>query len=164
MSRYHVAVVGPGEGASNEAVADAAAVAKLLAQKGWIILCGGRAAGVMAAAARGASEAGGISIGILPDSDRRAAAPELTIALPTGLGEARNAVLVSCADAVVGCGMNPGTLSELALSIRARKPTVLVRAGAEQAGLLSSLSHHGPIFAAVTPGEAITWLEGQLVP
>src|SRR6185503_18836806 len=138
MRPLYVAVVGPGEGASDEAIADAATLARLVAERGWIILCSGRAAGVMAAAARGASEAGGISVGILPDSDRRKAAPDLTIVLPTGLGEARNAVLVSCADAVVGCGINPGTLSELALSIRARKPTVLVRAAAEQATFLSS--------------------------
>src|SRR6185503_21148298 len=98
-----------------------------------------------------------------PDSDRRTAAPDLTIVLPTGLGEARNAVLVSCADAVVGCGISPGTLSELALSIRARKPTVLVRASTEQAAFLSSLPHDAAIFAAATPSEAVAWLETQFV-
>jgi uncharacterized protein (TIGR00725 family) len=155
----YIAVVGPGEGASDEAVGDAAAVAKLVAERGWITLCGGRDAGVMAAAARGAAEAGGISVGILPDSDRSRAASELTIALPTGLGEARNAVLVSCADAVVSCGMNPGTLSELAFALRARKPTVLVRASAEDTAFLAALSRDAPVFAAATPREAVAWLE-----
>ena len=163
MSRLYIAVVGPGEGASDDAVADAGAVAKLVAERGWITLCGGRTAGVMAAAARGASEAGGISVGILPDHDRRAAASELTIALPTGLGEARNAVLVSCADAVVVCGMNPGTLSELALALRAHKPTVLVRTNTEHETFLASLPHAAPLFSAGTPREAVAWLEAQLV-
>ena len=159
MSRFYVAVVGPGVGASDDAVADAAAVGRLAAERGWIILCGGRAAGVMAAAARSASEAGGISVGILPESNRHAAAPELTIALPTGLGEARNAVLVSCADAVVVCGLNAGTLSELALALRAYKPTALVRASAEQTAFLSTLSHDAPLFVSATPREAVSWLE-----
>src|SRR6185503_10980008 len=163
MRPLYVAVVGPGEGASDQAIDDARAVAKLLAERGWTILCGGRAAGVMAAAARGASEAGGISVGILPDSDRRAAAPELTIALPTGLGEARNAVLVSCADAVVGCGMNPGSPSEIALALRARKPTVLVRTNAAVASFFDSLHHDAALFVAATPSEAVAWLETRFV-
>ncbi|HUF28699.1 MAG TPA: hypothetical protein VMM18_17090 [Gemmatimonadaceae bacterium] len=157
-----VAVVGPGDDASESAVADAESVGRLLADNGWITLCGGVDAGVMAAAARGASAGGGLSIGLLPGFDRAAAAPELTGALPTGLGQARNAVLVTAADAVVGCGLNPGTLSELALALRAGKPTVLVHPREDAAALLASLAAAAPFYAAPTPGEAVAWLERHL--
>ena len=82
----YVAVVGPGESASRDAIADATEIGTLIAQRGWITLTGGRRAGVMAAAAAGARTAGGIAIGLLPGDDRRDAAPELSAALPTGLG------------------------------------------------------------------------------
>src|SRR5262245_46919658 len=128
-----VAVVGPGEDASPRAVADAEAVGRLLAARGWVTVTGGRAAGVMAAAAEGATGAGGVALGLLPGEDSRDAAPGLTVALATGLGEARNAVLVTTAVAVISCGINSGTVSELALALRAEKPTVLVGATAEVA-------------------------------
>ena len=97
MPRICIAVVGPGENASREAIADAAAIGKLIAQSGWVTITGGRAAGVMDAATRGAADAGGLTIGILPSTDKRDAAGDLSIALATGLGEARNAVLVTAA-------------------------------------------------------------------
>ena len=160
-TRY-VAVIGPGEEASTESVADAAAVARLIAQRGWIMLCGGRAAGVMAAAAHAAREAGGITVGVLPGNDRRDAAPGLTVALSTGLGEARNAVLVSSADAVIACGMNAGTASELALALRARKPTALLGARAEDATFFTVLARGAALLSADSPTQAIEWLAAQL--
>jgi uncharacterized protein (TIGR00725 family) len=81
----------------------------------------------MAAAARGAARGGGLSIGLLPSEDDRDVAPELTVALATGLGEARNAVLARSCHAMVVCGMNAGTASEAALALKAGKPVVLVR-------------------------------------
>jgi hypothetical protein len=160
--RRCVAVVGPGEGASADAVADAEAVGRLLAERGWVTLCGGRDAGVMAAAARGAAAVGGLAIGLLPGADRAHAAPALTVALPTGLGEARNAVLVAAADAVVGCGLNPGTASELALALRAAKPTALVRPAPDAAAFLASLAGGAPLAAAATPDEAVAWVAARL--
>jgi uncharacterized protein (TIGR00725 family) len=160
MNRLHVAVVGPGEGAPDQAVADATTVGRLLAARGWVTLTGGRAAGVMAAAASGATAAGGIAVGLLPGADRADAAPALTVALPTGLGEARNAVLVTSADAVIGCGLSPGTASEIALALRARRPTVLVRANGEAAAFFAGLGG-GPFQAAATPEEAVAWVAAQ---
>lgn len=157
MQRLYVAVVGPGEKATPEAVADAAAVGRLVAARGWVTLTGGRAAGVMAAAAAGAAGAGGIAVGLLPGADRAEAAPGLTVALPTGLGEARNAVLVTAADAVIGCGLNPGTASELALALRARRPTVLVRAGDATVAFFAALGG-GPLYDAASPQEAVAWV------
>ena len=91
MARY-VAVVGPGE-ATAEQIADAEAVGRGLAAAGAIIVCGGLG-GVMEAACRGAAEQGGTTIGLLPGADRDAANPWVTIAIPTGLGELRNGLIV----------------------------------------------------------------------
>lgn len=162
MIRPCIAVIGPGDDAPAAATADAAAVGRLIAERGWVLLCGGRAAGVMDAAARGARDGGGPSIGILGGVDRHDASLHLTVALPTGLGEARNAVLVTAADAVVACGMSPGTASELALALRARKPTVLVRPSDEVSAFVASLGAEGPVEAAAAPRDAVDWITRQL--
>jgi hypothetical protein len=127
-----------------------------------VVLCGGRAAGVMDAVARGAAAAGGLAIGLLPGLDRRDAAAALGVALPTGLGEARNAVLVAAADAVVGCGLNPGTASELALALRAGKPTVLVRPDDVAASFFTALAVAAPFTCAASPADAIRWVAERL--
>lgn len=158
-----IAVVGPGDGAPPDAITNAEVLGRLLAEHGWVTLCGGRAVGVMAAVARGVSAAGGIVIGLLPGADRSDAAPELTVALPTGLGEARNAVLVAAADAVVGCGLSPGTASELALALRAGKPTALVRPTRAVAAFFRALAGDNESFlVAATPRAAVAWVARQL--
>ena len=121
-----VAVVGPGAAASDEICAIAHRVGMLLAERGIAVVNGGLE-GVMAAASRGAREAGGLVIGILPGNDRTAANADVTIALPTGLGQSRNALVVSAADAVIAVGGSWGTLSEIALARRAGKPVVCLR-------------------------------------
>lgn len=122
-----LAVVGPGEGASLEVIAAAERVAELAARAGWVVSCGGRNTGVMAAAARGAARGGGLSLGVLASTDPGEAAPELSVVLPSGLGEARNAVLAQSCAAMVACGMNAGTASEIALALKAGKRVVLIR-------------------------------------
>lgn len=82
-----------------------------------MVLCGGLG-GVMEAVSEGASSAGGWVVGILPGSDRAAANPHLTLAIATGLGEARNAVLTCAADSVIAIGRGWGTLSEIGLARR----------------------------------------------
>jgi uncharacterized protein (TIGR00725 family) len=79
---------------------------------------------VMEAACRGVRREGGTSVGILPGLDRAAANPHLDVALPTGLGEARNALVVNAADAVIAVGGGYGTLSEIGLALRAGKPVL----------------------------------------
>ena len=78
----------------------------------------------MAAACRGASEVGGVTIGVLPGSDRRAGNEWLTVALPTGLGELRNGLVVRAADVVIAVGGAYGTLSEVALALKTGVPVV----------------------------------------
>lgn len=116
----YVAVIG----ASRPSEADsrnAEEVGRGLAQRGAIIVTGGRG-GVMAAASKGAAEAGGLVVGILPGLDRSDANEWVGVALPTGLGELRNGIVVRGADAVVAVGGAYGTLSEIALALHAGTP------------------------------------------
>ena len=94
-----------------------------LAARGAVVVCGGLG-GVMEAACRGAKQAGGHTVGILPGSDRAAANPWVDVAVPTGLGEARNALVGRAADALVAIGGGYGTLSEVALALKAGKRVV----------------------------------------
>src|SRR3954452_16963788 len=118
----HIAVIGPGR-ASPEQAQTAEAVGRALAEAGAVLVCGGLG-GVMAAACRGAKAAGGTTVGILPGDDRSDANDHVDVALATGLGEARNALIVRAVDALVAVGGEYGTLSEIALAIKAGKPVV----------------------------------------
>jgi uncharacterized protein (TIGR00725 family) len=114
-----VAVIGPGD----EPILAAAEVGRLLAERGAVLVCGGLG-GVMEGACRGAKEAGGLTVGILPGADRADANPFVDVVLPTGLGEARNALLVEAADVAIAIGRGYGTLSEVALALKAGKRVI----------------------------------------
>jgi uncharacterized protein (TIGR00725 family) len=101
-------------------------VGQLIAEAGAVLVCGGLG-GVMDAASRGARDAGGITVGILPGDDAGAANPGVQIPIPSGLGEARNVVIVRTADAVVGIAGGWGTLSEAALCLKNRVPLILLK-------------------------------------
>jgi uncharacterized protein (TIGR00725 family) len=120
--RPYVAVCGSGDPSHEEAAA-AEEVGRLLGERGAVVVCGGLA-GVMDAAARGAARAGGIVVGLLPGADREGASPYLTVALPLGVGEARNAYVVRAADAVIAVGGEWGTLSEIALAMKMGKRVI----------------------------------------
>jgi uncharacterized protein (TIGR00725 family) len=135
-----VAVVGPGEPSSEQA-ARAEEVGRLLAEAGAVVVCGGLG-GAMEAVCRGASSAGGLTLGILPGHDRRDANEYVEVAVPTGMGEMRNALVVRAADAVIAVGGAYGTLSEIALALRTGTPVVglgtweLVRDGQHDEGII----------------------------
>ncbi len=118
----YVAVIGPSEATAEES-ASAVAVGRLLAERGAIVVCGGLG-GVMEAVAAGVASAGGTVLGILPGTDRAEANEHVTIALTTGMGEMRNALVVRAADAVVAVGGAYGTLSEIAFALRTGVPVV----------------------------------------
>jgi uncharacterized protein (TIGR00725 family) len=118
----YVAVCGPGK-ASEEELARAREVGRLLAENGAIVVCGGLG-GVMDAAAEGATAAGGIAVGLLPNDERAGASEHLTIALPLGMGEARNALLARSADVLIAIGGEWGTLSEIALGKKMGKRVI----------------------------------------
>jgi uncharacterized protein (TIGR00725 family) len=115
-----VAVVGPGTASDVEA-GRAEAVGQELAKQGAVLVCGGLG-GAMEAACRGAKREGGTTVGILPGLERSAANRWVDVAVPTGMGEARNALVVRVADAVVAVGGGYGTLSEIALALKGGKP------------------------------------------
>jgi uncharacterized protein (TIGR00725 family) len=119
---HYVAVIGPGQ-ASDEELSQATVVGRLLAEAGAVVVCGGLG-GVMAAVAEGADAAGGTVIGLLPGTDRAEANTHVTVAIPTGMGEMRNALIIRAVDAVVAVGGAYGTLSEIALALRAGVPVV----------------------------------------
>jgi uncharacterized protein (TIGR00725 family) len=99
---------------------------RALAGEGWIVLNGGRDAGVMAAVSEGAASVGGTVIGILPDKDLSRASPHLTIPIRTGLGDGRNVLNILSSDVVVALPGSAGTLSEIALAIKHQKSLLLL--------------------------------------
>jgi uncharacterized protein (TIGR00725 family) len=120
--RPYVAVVGPSE-PSPPAAADAEAVGRELAARGAVVVCGGRG-GAMEAVCRGAAEAGGTTVGILPGDGRGDANAWVTVAVATGLGELRNGVVVRAGDAVIAVAGGHGTLSEIGFALRIGRPVV----------------------------------------
>jgi uncharacterized protein (TIGR00725 family) len=98
-------------------------VGRGIAERGAVLICGGMT-GVMEHAARGARDAGGLTIGLLPTEDASDANPYIEVAIATGLGHARNAILALTADGVIAIGGGLGTLSEIALALRNKKPAV----------------------------------------
>ena len=125
MQRY-VAVVGPSEPHDPALLDLAERLGHLLGARGDVVVTGGLG-GVMAAAARGAHDAAGLTLALLPGHDRADAAPGNTVVVPTGLGEMRNALVVRTADVVVAVGGSWGTLSEVALALRTGVPVVSLR-------------------------------------
>ena len=117
-----VAVIG-GSAPTEEEAAAAEAVGRALAEGGAVLVCGGRGGG-MEAACRGAKSAGGLTIGILPGTNRGEANPYVDIPIVTGLGEARNAIIMRTAQAVVAIGGSYGTLSEIAFALLFGVPVV----------------------------------------
>jgi uncharacterized protein (TIGR00725 family) len=94
----------------------------------------------MAAAARGAQEAGGVSLGILPDGDRSRANPYLTYAIATNLGHARNMLIAHSADAVIAIDGSYGTVSEAAIALKLGKPVIALKVGWDLPGLLGPVA------------------------
>jgi len=118
----YIGVAGASQAAAS-LIALAETLGRRLAEAGATVLCGG-GEGVMTAVSRGAQEAGGTTVGLLPGADRSSANPYLTVALPTGLGEGRNLLLVRASDALVAVGGGFGTLSEIALALRTGVPVI----------------------------------------
>ncbi|KQY22923.1 hypothetical protein ASD16_09965 [Cellulomonas sp. Root485] len=118
----YVGVVGPSSADERE-LREAEALGRGLAQRGHVVVCGGLG-GVMEAVSRGAAGVGGVVLGLLPGTDRADANPYVSVAVPTGLGELRNGLLVRSSDVVVSVGGSWGTLSEVALAVRTGVPVI----------------------------------------
>lgn len=143
----YVAVVGAGRAtAEQETIAEE--IGRLLAARGAVVVTGGLG-GVMAAASRGASSAGGVALGLLPGPDRSAANPWLTVAVPTGMGELRNGLVVRAADVVIAVGGEYGTLAEVALALKGGRRVIGVGFGFEVDGVEEAADPAGAVSRAL---------------
>ena len=140
MPGVQVAVIG--SGAEHEGRAEE--VGRLLAQRGCTVVTGGRGS-VMAAAARGAKSAGGVTIGVLPGESRRDANEWIDHAVVTGVGHARNLAVVASGDAVIAVGGQWGTLAEIGFANVLGRPVVILDPGWQLDG----------VARAATPEEAV---------
>jgi uncharacterized protein (TIGR00725 family) len=153
MPKKIIGVFGAGSvTAADEEFQLAVEVGRLLAQRGFVVLTGGLG-GVMTAASKGAREAGGITVGIMPGNGRTSPANAyVDLAIYTGMGEARNVINVKSCNAAIAIGGEYGTLSEIALALKAGCPIILLNSW--------SLAPHGgeernDWHVAVTPEEAV---------
>lgn len=145
-----IAVVGSGT-ASDELRVLAEEAGREVARQGAVLVTGGLG-GVMEAASRGAHEEGGVTVGILPGTDTRDANPWVEIPIATGLGQARNVIVVTAAHAVVAVGGEYGTLSEIAHALKIGKPVV----GLHTWELAKEFAERDEnIIAAYSPAEAV---------
>ena len=161
MRRPVIGLMGAGEPTAGN-LASARRLGRLVAERGWIVLTGGRPAGVMAAACAGAKEvSGSVTLGILPGVS--GAGPDVDVAVFTGLGEARNVVNVLTSDVVVACGVEgPGTASEVALGLKAEKPVILLGAAAAARVFFHELGGERRLLQADTPEEVVRLIEMEL--
>jgi uncharacterized protein (TIGR00725 family) len=151
-----------GSGKPLDAAAEEAAywMGRLVADQGWVLLNGGRACGVMDASARGARDAGGLVVGILPDTDTSDTSEHVDIAVLTGLREARNSVNVLSSTVVVALPGGAGTISEVALALQAGRTVVTV--GFDVGVAFQPYRDSRQLVDVRSPEEAITAVRGTL--
>jgi hypothetical protein len=157
LPKFIVGVMGGGENVSAETMQTAYRLGKMIAQKGWVLLCGGRPAGVMEASARGAKEAGGLTVGILPDRDKGGASRYIDVAIATGMGDGRNYINVLSSDIVVALPGRAGTVSEIALALKNGRKVILL--DFDPGVVFDCYRDEGLLITADTPEEAIRLIE-----
>ncbi|MDO8879549.1 MAG: TIGR00725 family protein [Coriobacteriia bacterium] len=157
--RTVIGVMGSGRPLDGAAFSLAHRLGAMIAGRGWVLLTGGRAAGVMDAASRGAREVGGLVIGVLPDADGSEASEHLDVAIRTGMGNARNVVNVLSSDVVIALPGGAGTLSEVALALVAGKTVIVL---GWDPGPAMRATGSGRLLDAATPDEAIAIVEWAL--
>jgi len=157
-----IGIMGAGQ-ASSRNLAAARELGALVAERGWIVLTGGRPAGVMAAACAGAKQVrNSLTLGILPGAD--GAGADVDIAVFTAMGDARNAINVLTSDVVVACGVEgPGTTSEVSLALKAGKPVILLATAYPARVFFESLEVSGRrLFSADAPIDVVRLIEEDL--
>jgi uncharacterized protein (TIGR00725 family) len=140
-----IGVMGPGEGATDDDIRNAYLLGKFIAGKNWVLLTGGRDKGVMHAACKGAKENKGLTLGILPGDNYMSLSEYVDIPVVTGLGNARNNINILTSKVVVAVGIGPGTISEIALAIKAGKDVILLnnnKEGKELFGFMGNKKVH----------------------
>lgn len=140
-----IGVIGKNEQHPNDSVAGhtmaaAERIGRLVAERGGVIVTGGRA-GVMQAASKGAQEAGGLTIGFLPGMEKSGANPYVDVIFPTGLGRARNLLTARCCDALIMVGGSTGTLNELTIAYAEARPVVVLEGSGGWADRIRGVLH-----------------------
>jgi uncharacterized protein (TIGR00725 family) len=130
-----------------------------IAEQGWILLNGGRNAGIMEASAKGASDNGGITIGILPDDHPHQASAFIQIPILTGMGNARNCINVLSSHVVVACPGGAGTISEIALALKNERPVILMNFDLPH--LFADYRQRGLLASVETPQEVIEKIQSM---
>lgn len=161
MVKTIVGIMGPGENARPEENEMAFALGKAVAEHGWIVLTGGRSFGIMEAAMKGAHEAKGLTIGILPTDNAQNSSDAADIKILTGMGSARNVVNVLSSHILVVIGMAAGTASEVALAIKANKKIILLHQDEITIRFFKNLGSY-KIMVANTIGEAMQIIKDYL--
>ena len=146
--------MGPGDRASESELKLAYELGQLIAQNNWVLLTGGRNAGVMDAASKGAKSANGLTIGILPNEKLIGISEAVDIAIFTDMGNARNNINILSSDVVIACGMGAGTASEIALALKANKKAILLNTDRESQVFFQKLGRDN-VLMALTPEAAI---------
>lgn len=156
-----IGVMGPGKASPIE-WQTAYQLGKGIAEEGWILLTGGRNVGVMEAASLGAKSANGLTVGILPTSDKTVVSEGVDIAIFTNLGNGRNHLNILSSEVVIACGMGAGTASEIALALKEKKKVILLNNPLESQQFFKWLSPE--ILTAETVEEAIALTKSLLIP
>jgi len=151
--------MGGGESASPEDCRVAYRLGELIAGEGWVLLNGGRPAGVMEASAKGAKDRGGLTVGILPGNSAGQASKYVDIPVVTGMGDGRNIINVLSSDAVVALPGKGGTVSEIALALKNGKKVILLNFDTGE--LFETYKESGLLKNAGSPEEAIALLKAE---
>jgi uncharacterized protein (TIGR00725 family) len=154
MRKPVIGVMG-GSKAGESTYTEARQLGRLIAERGWILLTGGRNTGVSDVAAEGAKLAGGFVVGVLPDATDVQASPHLDLAIMTDAGDARNLYNVLSSDVVIACSGRLGTLSEIVFALNADKPVILLNNSLADAHFHKYI-RSGLLLHAATPADAIT--------
>ena len=160
MKRPIIVGVMGGGSVPPETVDIARRLGRRIAEAGWVLLNGGRNAGVMAAAAEGASAAGGLTVGVLPDDHDGAVAPGIQIPILTGIGGGRNMINILSSHVVVACRGGAGTLSEIALALKYKRPVILLQFAVGD--FFRPYAADGQLHEAVTPEGAVALVGASL--
>jgi len=152
LHRIIIGVMGGGE--TNERNCSVAfELGKRIAKEGWVLLNGGRNCGVMDASAKGAKQNGGLTIGVLPDGSTGQMSKWIDIPILTDMGMARNAINVLSSHLVVACSGGAGTLSEIALALKCRRPVIVM--GWNPGTSFVKYEKKGQLYLTSTPQETI---------
>lgn len=154
-----IGVMGGGT-ASDEDINAAYRLGSLIAKQGWILLNGGRNAGIMEASAKGACDEGGLTVGILPDSNYSRMSEYIKIPVLTGMGDARNMINVLSSHVIVACPGQAGTISEIALALKYHKKLILMNF--ETGTIFSDYINQGLLSCAETPEQVIEKIEEMI--